>query len=549
MLLTFATRVKRPPGGYARIMLHTRYSTRVDGMTCTSQLVMIERLVASLHRCSEPRQAGDILLAAVAERVGARRLAFLYEEAGTFRPLAWAGLSPNAMKRVSLPVREGILWQLVRAGQPFDVVDAHGLEVFPEPFLSGRLSWLESELWIPVLLNGEPKAILALDRRPGSEDERVFCAFLASRAAEAIESTLVRRETVRLERELLEKTRALTAFEDWGDVLTRLEDRYKQLEDIVEAALHALSADKVSIMLLDTATDELVVRAVHGVDAELADRIRLGQVACRRLKLGDGVAGRVARSGTSEIVNQVKSEDGFLDSDSSFAESILCVPLKVRGFVFGVINFTNKRGRTGFTRADLRRASRLAAQASAAIDNARLYGLAVNDVFTGVCNRYHFHHLLHDEVNRAQRYGDPVSLLVMNVNNLSQAGFEAGNMLLVRLAGYLKESARRTDTVGRLGESTFGILLPVCRAADAVCLADRLLGDIAAQELMWASAPCRMDLRVGIASFPDRADSAPRVLERALGAMAEAGSYPDNVKVHPAPPEKTAEMMPAAATA
>ena len=67
-------------------------------------------------------------------------------------------------------------------------------------------------------------------------------------------------------------------------------------------------------MLLEHETEELVVKLVSGLpDPAMEDRINYGEVPCVRLKVGAGVAGRVAETARTELVEDVKTSNVFKD--------------------------------------------------------------------------------------------------------------------------------------------------------------------------------------------------------------------------------------------
>ncbi len=95
-----------------------------------------------------------------------------------------------------------------------------------------------------------------------------------------------------------------------------------------------------------------------------------------RLPPGQGVAGCVADHGQPLIVSEARADPRFYPAIDElinfYTESILCVPLKIKDRVIGVVEVLNKAGR-GFTEDDLRLLSSLAASAAIAIENAQLF--------------------------------------------------------------------------------------------------------------------------------------------------------------------------------
>jgi len=90
--------------------------------------------------------------------------------------------------------------------------------------------------------------------------------------------------------------------------------------------------------------------------------------------------------------------------------------------------------------------------------------LARTDDLTGLANSRAFGELAEFELLRARRYGRPLSLLYLDLDGFKtindQQGHAAGDVVLQRAAGALRESLRRTDIVARLGGDEFVVLLP-----------------------------------------------------------------------------------------
>jgi len=130
----------------------------------------------------------------------------------------------------------------------------------------------------------------------------------------------------------------------------------------------------------------------------------------------------------------------------------------------------------------LRREVEARRQAEAALrdSEARYRQLSITDGLTGLFNHRHFYTRLREELRRAERGGEPVSLLLLDVDNFKQFndahGHPAGDHVLVTLADVLKECIRANDLGFRYGGEEFAVLLPQCRADAAYAIADRLRG-------------------------------------------------------------------------
>lgn len=100
------------------------------------------------------------------------------------------------------------------------------------------------------------------------------------------------------------------------------------------------------------------------------------------------------------------------------------------------------------------------------------------DFLTGIANRRHFVECAEIELARSQRYGSPLSLLMLDVDFFKQVndryGHKTGDVVLQRLTQALQQKLRPMDMLGRLGGEEFAILLPETNEAQAMEAAERL---------------------------------------------------------------------------
>lgn len=109
---------------------------------------------------------------------------------------------------------------------------------------------------------------------------------------------------------------------------------------------------------------------------------------------------------------------------------------------------------------------------------ARLYFRATRDALTGVYNRGHFNELANLEVERAKRFSEPLSIVLLDIDGFKtindRHGHESGDLVLVGLTRILQEYARKVDLVGRMGGEEFAMLLPRANKEPAYELIQRL---------------------------------------------------------------------------
>lgn len=146
-------------------------------------------------------------------------------------------------------------------------------------------------------------------------------------------------------------------------------DLGKVLDDTMQLATAVLDASSSALMLIEERSDELVFEYTHG---EMGDLLRNHRTA-----LNEGIAGWVATHGEPVVSNDVRNDPRFralADTGTGLLiESVVCVPIQIRGKTVGVLEVLNKRSEGGFDAEDLSLMITTANQAAIAIENAQLY--------------------------------------------------------------------------------------------------------------------------------------------------------------------------------
>ena len=164
--------------------------------------------------------------------------------------------------------------------------------------------------------------------------------------------------------------------------------------------------------------------------------------------------------------------------------------------------------------------------------NKRLEELTRSDPLTGLANRRHFDELKEVEFRRAQRLGQPLSVLMCDVDFFKRYndtyGHALGDQCLQAVAGTLKSVfARAGELVARMGGEEFAVLLPGCDANNARKAAERLRQAMATLAMKHANSPvaAHVTLSIGVAQFdPETTDRFDQLLQRADQALYRAKS-------------------------
>ena len=164
--------------------------------------------------------------------------------------------------------------------------------------------------------------------------------------------------------------------------------------------------------------------------------------------------------------------------------------------------------------------------------NTRLEALATTDYLTDLKNSRAFHEKLQEEVVRASRYGEALSLMIIDVDRFKQyndtLGHPAGDGALREIAGILGSNARTTDFVARYGGEEFAIILPQTDREGATEAAERLRRAI--EQHNWKKQ--RLTSSFGVATFHKAINSGTRLISAADKAMYASKSRGRNLVTH-----------------
>jgi diguanylate cyclase (GGDEF)-like protein len=132
---------------------------------------------------------------------------------------------------------------------------------------------------------------------------------------------------------------------------------------------------------------------------------------------------------------------------------------------------------------------------------------ARTDPLTGLWNRHHFGEQLQRTLNEADRYGTPVSLVLVDIDHFKRVndtwGHEAGDSVLKQVARILQDGVRSVDICVRYGGEEIALLLAQTDSEHAVEVAERLRTRICAQPLRHGLADITVTASFGVATYPE----------------------------------------------
>ncbi len=333
--------------------------------------------------------------------------------------------------------------------------------------------------------------------------------------------------TESLSKQLERRNEEFASMIEIGKALTSCLDIHAILETIMKQVERLLKPKAWSLLLVDSQSGDLVFEiAVSSVSEQLKGI---------HIERGKGIAGWVALHGESLLIPDVSKDDRFaknFDQQSMFTtRSIVCVPMKIKDHVIGVIELINSFEEIDFDESDIMLISVIADFAAIALENARNYEriseLVITDDLTGLYNSRHFGHLIESEVKRSSRYGTAFSLVFLDLDHFKGIndthGHLVGSRMLGEFGALVGKQIRSSDMAARYGGDEFAIILPHTGKEQGVKMACKLL--LAMRETSFFSdenTPIALTASFGVATFPDDADNRAGLIKAADIAMYDA---------------------------
>jgi GGDEF domain-containing protein len=324
----------------------------------------------------------------------------------------------------------------------------------------------KARLSVPLAHEGGPIGLLVfyetMVERHFTDEEREVAAALGQQASAAIRHArlLLHSEEQRRQLKLLhESSRAVSSSVELEDVLAI----------VARTTGEALGAQECQIQEYDAAANTVRPVAFWQRHQERPEPDSLYKTFSleaepeeRELIEGKDVVQQLFSSPDLTAAIRASMEDyGDL--------SYLNVPLKFNDQPFGLMVLVETEYERVWTDEEVELARALGDQAAVAIEHAHLYrrvqDQAITDGLTGLYNHRHFYERLEREVARARRYGTPVSMLMIDMDDFKafndRHGHLAGDVVLREFAQMLSSELRqRLDVAARYGGEEFAVILP-----------------------------------------------------------------------------------------
>ncbi len=362
----------------------------------------------------------------------------------------------------------------------------------------------------PILLGNKPSGVMVAMNK---EREFVFEQRDLDVLMTAAGQVSVAVENARLFAEEQRRSRQLAFLNNISRTAISSDDPVHMLGQIVREIQKNFSFDHIGIGLLDYGTKEIEIKAEAGATAHAMGK---------RIPLGIGILGRVARTGERALVqNGVEGQIGAILPES---RSVLCIPITYGEKLLGALNIES-HNESAFSPQDVLILNTLADLLATALHNAfvfqKMQQQSITDGLTGIKTRRFFWESLSAEWKRASRSGRPFSVVLIDLDKFKEVndnmGHFEGDLVLARVGRLLEQKSRQSNVVARYGGDEFIILMPETGPEQAQVLAERLRQWIITDPML---SEHHITGSFGVASFPTHGFSIEDIIR-----VADAGMY------------------------
>lgn len=318
------------------------------------------------------------------------------EDTGLLEFKVTKGDKAEEIKKYKLKVGEGIAGWVFKNKRHVIANDVYKDKRF-KVSISQKLKYeTHNILCTPLLVKNKAIGVLEVINKklnsPFVDDDLRILNILANNISIVIENA-------RLFNTSLKKISELNTLSEISRNINSILDLDPLLNVVMQNATEVMKAEVSSVLLLDENEKELIFRIALGEKGEKVKKIRL--------KVGEGIAGWVAKTGKPIIVNDVKDEPRFnkrVDRKTGFkTRSILCVPLYSKEKMIGVIQVINKKDYLPFTNGDEELLNTFACHAAIAIENAKLYeNIREEERKRGIYQRFLSPQIVDEIMNKAK---------------------------------------------------------------------------------------------------------------------------------------------------
>ncbi len=481
---------------------------------------LLSQFITKIHNVSTMEQFGSEFISLLSQSIDCRRACLLLpqvEDGAFIARFTYPPVGDNPIKELKLKPDSPVVTWLKREST---ILPERNLVIFPE-FQSiweqekEEIRLAGVEMFVPLTNRGELGAVLAISER---RDEKIYTVedidlleSITSQVVASMEKEYFLERLQEQDKEITLLNRLTTIVTSSVNIETIFEGFAQELKEVVDI-------DWATIALVEG--NELYFLALSsniGFPWHREERIPLEGTAtefvCRERK---GVY-------EADLAQYHKFQTGenYLQRG---IRSIVYLPLSIKDQSIGSLIVASRRP-GAYSAKQIKLLEQVALQIATPIENSQLYARAEQrsriDELTGLFNRRHFEERLKEEISRHSRYGNVLSLFMIDLDNFKSYndiyGHPSGDILLNQVGRIIKSAIRSADQAFRYGGDEFVVILPQTAVIDARIVAERVLEGVARE---MKKKEIAVTCSIGLASYP-----ADGVISGELVTVADTALY------------------------
>lgn len=402
-------------------------------------------------------------------------------------PVFWVVAYKESGDLREMPLGQKFMGESYLAGQAVYVTGKNLFEHLPGLSSESFQFKEQSLLGLPIMIDGKLSGVLeVLLEREVPDHERKLVEIYADQAAVAV-------KMARMNDILARKSEEIELLHEVGRVVANQPSPSILLERVSRTLGNFLKVDACAAFVVQRHSTPPVLRVVHVQNLS-------------SLKV-DRIEALFTNEELAELWQDTKQV--LVTLPLAADKTVQVMPLFFGQILQGVIvfcwDYTRQTDSDPQTEATLKT---IANQTAMGLDREHLYGsikkIGLTDMLTEIANRRFFDFILKKEMNRVRRYGQPLSLLMVDIDFFKKIndtwGHQIGDVILKEMSSLLKQQFRPTDLPARYGGEEFAVILPDTDAAIAYMLAENLRIQIEKQVFAINADKIPVTISVGVAT-------------------------------------------------
>ncbi len=476
------------------------------------ELAVWRSLFSSLLKL-DYRQACDAILDFLGKRYGLRSMMWLERRENRFETIRSTGTLLERKVEIGVAVDDERLLDAARRESVLELRERRKDDADGER---------QTISLFPVAVGGEIRSALVIgdDLSENRRQKRLahFCRTVATEL-----------EILRLREEISRRDWITKSVGKFNESLKKIDSEDFWI-NLTQICAEMLRAERASLLIFDEQQQTLKTEAAVGSPAFSNAERKIGErIAQKTLDTGKPL---IAESPAQ--IGLPAAPDGEYKTDS-----FIVYPITIGERKLAALNFTDRAGGESFNQYDLELLEAITPQIAVAIDRAGLKNKAgemeqrsVTDALTGLLNRRYLEERLIEEIKRSNRYGYPMSFVMIDVDEFGKFnkdfGVLVGDEVLRQTVKAMVSTLRGADIAARYGGEEFCVLLPQTTLSEALMIAERIRQSV--ENIRFPQR--QITISVGVTTFTFEVSTPEQIIKTsdiALRAAKQSGK--NNVQV------------------